>query len=200
MSATEITALLISWWFFTAIYVLGIGLVGNWAGLTVKYINIGIGQTLISFKFLGGLINFRLFPIAGSTTFQDDDIDDREDWDGIRFIDISLTHRILMILVGPLSNLFIGGVLLYLLHTRMGTLIGILGIWLGVVNLLPLPALSGGELLIALLPQTRHRNMTKLFPQWSLWLSLLTLLSFNAIFFWFFLERTDLLIALFTSR
>ena len=102
----ELTLVLIVWWFLTALYVFATGLVGNWVGLSLKYLSVGMGLTLYSFGFLSGRVNLRPIPVAGSAVFWGDEFE--EDWRGPHFLGLSLWRRVPVILAGPLSNLFIG--------------------------------------------------------------------------------------------
>ena len=197
LSITELTLVLIAWWFLTALYVFATSLVGNWVGLSLKYLSIGVGPTLYSFGLLGGRVNLRPIPVAGSAVFWGDESE--EDWRGPHFLSLSLWRRVPVILAGPLSNLLIGVLFVALSPTRIGLLIGIFGVWLGLVNLLPLPALNGGALLFTLIPQTRFRSMNTFLPDWALPFSLLVFLCLNAGFLWVFIARTDLLLAWFTQ-
>ena len=199
LSITELTLVLIAWWFLTALYVFATGLVGIWAGLFLRYLSVGIGPTLYSFGFLGGHVSLRPIPVAGSAVFWGDESEEEEEGQGPRLLSLPLRSRVPVILAGPLSNLVVGGLFVALSPTRIGLLIGIFGIWLGLVNLLPLPALNGGALLFALIPQTRFRNMNTFLPDWALPFSLIVFLCLNVGFLWIFMTRTDLLLAWLTG-
>ena len=199
LSITELILVLIAWWFLTALYVFATGLIGNWAGLSLKCLSIGVGPTLYSFRLLGGRVSLRPIPLGGSTVFWGDESEESEDWHGPRLLSLPLRYRIPVILVGPLSNLLLGGLLIALSPTRIGLLLGIFGMWLGLVNLLPLPALNGGALLFALIPQTRFRSMNTFLPDWALPSSLLIFLSLNIGFLWIFMTKIELLLAWFRA-
>lgn len=196
ISAFELAVLLAGWWCLTAVYVAAGAIVGVGSGLALQNVYIGVGPTLARFSWLGGCVHLRPIPVAGSAEFGAK-TDVRSNGQTVSMLDVPVLCRACVLLAGPLSSLLIGATLVAVAHVRSTALVGILGIWFGIANLLPLPVLSGGILLLSLFPQTRCQRIDKLLPNWVLLLSAIIFVALQAVFLWMLLMRTNVLLAWF---
>lgn len=173
VSWTELGLILLMCWLTCAQFVLCLSAVGKWCGLSLKECQIGIGPLLRRIGWLGGTLDFRLFPFASSVGFWgQDELDQESGWSGLEIFDLPRWQQAFIYLSGPIVHLLLGAAILLLFPTRAGTLVAFIGFWMGFTCLLPLPGTCGWHALRALFwrPTTRPHVGAMLLTILLLWI------------------------------
>ena len=97
-------------------------------------------------------------------------------------------QRVVTDLAGPVSNAALG--LIALMADGLLMRSGVLGVYLALFNLLPLPALNGFDLIVAVTPSLRSRRPD--FIQVGYWLSLLAALGSQTGFIYVALAHPEM--------
>lgn len=195
LTPLELALFLGAWWLLTLLYVLLTALVGTLVGLAVKHVTVGFGPVLLQCTVLGGTAQLRLLPWGCAVVFHGDADTDESNWTGMQFVALPLTLKVPVLLVGPLCSLLLGSAVLLSKQGRLADLLGVFGLWTGLLNLLPLPALHGGTLLFAALPTTYRQRLAAWLPEWVLSTCIVVLLASQLGFLWVLLTRPDDILA-----
>jgi membrane-associated protease RseP (regulator of RpoE activity) len=187
--------LYVAWFAYSAIYTVLTAGLGAKFGLPLREVRIGFGPVLLRRQWRTGDLSLRFFPFAGSVSFLDPTAAPGEEALGNPLRNLSTVRRISTDLVGPASNGILGVASIGFVHGPTAAAIGFLGLWLCVVNLLPLPALNGFDMVVACMPALRRRDINEVVPSWILTISLLFILCANIALIYILLYRQDILLA-----
>ena len=189
----ELAVFLGAWWLLTLLYALLTALVGTLVGLTVKHVTVGFGPVLLQCTVLDGTLQLRLLPWGCVIVFRGHAETD-ETWTGKRFLALPLALKAPVLLIGPLFSLLLGVAVLLTKQGRLADIIGFFGLWTGLLNLLPLPALHGGTLLLATLPATYRQRLAVWQTESVLSTCVVVLLASQLGFLWLLLIHSDYLL------
>lgn len=122
-------AALLGFMFITAAFQFSMAIVGRIAGVHVQEVAVGVSGKLIGFRVFGMNCRINWFPLGGYTKFlathleddadfagtdEDADHHSSDDADKIALDQVSVLARLAILVVGPLSNVVLGAVLLWL--------------------------------------------------------------------------------------
>ena len=196
LTPLEFALFLCAWWLLTLLYALLTALVGMLVGLAIKDVTIGFGPMLLQCTVLGGTARLRLLPWGCAIVFRGDAETDETNWTGTRFLALPLALKAPVLLIGPLFSLLLGLAVLLAKLGRLADIIGLFGLWIGCLNLLPLPALHGGTLLLAALPTTCRQRLAATWRlEWVLSTCVVMILVAQLGFLWLLLMHPDYLLA-----
>lgn len=187
--------ILAAWWAFTALFAAVTAIAGAMAGLKPETITIGIGPALIRFRAGSALVRLRPIPWGSAAGFEGDPGPSDEAKLPALFR-LPRLRRLPVLLAGPALT-FATGALLLAAGGRAAAVAGVIGIVQGAFNLLPLPGLNGGFLMLALIEGKEVREPGNLYSARAVMASLLAIAAFHLGFLYFLGTQPDRVLAWF---
>jgi membrane-associated protease RseP (regulator of RpoE activity) len=140
-----------------AAYALPQAFVGSWVGLAIEEISLGFGPRIAGWRVMGTDWQFRPLPLGSWVKFAGDD-PARPPALGVRnFQDLRFGPAALLLSSGPAAMAVLGAALAGTQGPPSVRLPGAIGVYVAVLNLLPIPALNGGLLLMKGIESARGR-------------------------------------------
>ena len=182
------------WFVYTSAFVGLTALLAKTCGVSLKAVKIGFGPAIIRQRQQALDFSLHLLPFSGSVAFNDPTVPPGEDTTGSPLHFLSIGQQIAIALAGPLADAALG---LALLFTQQGAplvISGLLGLYLALFNLLPLPALNGFTILMAMIPSLRNRTVAAIVPSWTILVSVLIGLISQGYFIYLALTNPQVLV------
>jgi membrane-associated protease RseP (regulator of RpoE activity) len=142
-----------------AAFTLAQAFVGSWVGLAIEEISFGFGPAIARRTVAGTVWALRPLPLGSSVKFAGTD-PANPPAPGVRgFQDLRLGPAALVLLCGPLAMAALGAALAGTSGSPPIRLAGAIGVYAGLVNLLPVPTYAGGQLLLKAVESARGRPL-----------------------------------------
>ena len=129
---------IISLFFITLIHELSHLIVAKICKVGVEIYSLGLGKKLFGFKFHNTEYRISLIPFGGYCKLEDET---KLSKSPTAFTNKKYRVKLFVILAGCIANIITGLIALYLIKPLF--LFGYLSFWMGITNLLPIPALDG---------------------------------------------------------
>jgi membrane-associated protease RseP (regulator of RpoE activity) len=145
-----------------AAYALAQVFVGTWLGLGVREVRFGSGPAVLKRRVMGGEWSLRLLPLGSSVEFIGD-VPEIPPPPGARSVrDLRFAPFALLALAGPVTTAFLGAAIYAVNGPPSVRLPAALGVYLGLINLLPVPPLNGGQILLKGIESARGRPIPEM--------------------------------------
>lgn len=189
-------ALYVGWLVYTLLYVLLTAHLARRFGLAVCEVKVGFGPTIFMHRFDDGVFSVRLFPFSGTVDFRDRAHSCEIDAASNPLLSLSHLQRLVLDVVGPVSNAALGLLVLALSQSPVLLVAGLLGIYLCVLNLLPLPGLNGFDAAISFIPALRAEQLADVIPTWCILITLLVVWGTQVAFVYIMVTTPSIAVAL----
>lgn len=176
-SPGELVVLYLAWYGWGAVYTSAMALVGTAARAHPREISVGMGPGLLGFPISEVQFSLRLIAFGSSVRFPAPDEFESEGTAPVRSLrSLPSGVRAAISFSGPVACAVLGLSMLLLSRGRVLEAAALIGLFNGVLNVLPIPPLSGFLILAEMLPFLRGRDLNEVLPQGALFGGLMFIL------------------------